>query len=355
MPTGFPADDELTVLYGESVMDLSPWDYWTVDGQLRPGMDDALRRFERVLARSSQHPGACHFFIHAVEKEQPERAVPCAERLAALMPGAGHIVHMPGHIYIRVGRYMDAVLANEHAVHADESWIQDRDPAPGIYTVGYYPHNYDFLAFAATMLGRGDQAIAAADRVAALIPEGMLGEPGMAFAQHYSKRSLLIRTRFGRWDGILASPDPGEALPHARALWHYARGRAMVAVGDLEASRSELGHLHTAAEGPELNGVRLEFNASQDILRIAALVLASRIAEAEGRPDDAIAQLREAVRQEDDLLYGEPPEWTVPVRQELGQVLRDAGRPGEAEEAFREDLDLFPDNTLVLGRSCGGR
>ena len=344
----FPEDDDIAVLYGESVMDLSPWDYWTDDGQLRPGMEDALSRFESVLEHAPDHPGACHFFIHAVEKVQPERAVPCAERLAALMPGAGHLVHMPGHIYIRVGRYLDAIETNEHAVHADETWIRDRRPSPGMYTSGYYPHNYDFLAFAAVMVGQGDQAIEAADRVAALLPEEMLGDPSMVFVQHYVMRSLLIRARFGRWEEILAALDPGEALPHARAIWEYARGRALIGIGDLEGAKRELARLRAAAEGSALSGVRLEFNESQEILGIAERVLAGRVEEAEGRHDSAAEFLRDAVRGEDTLLYGEPPEWTTPVRQELGEVLLAAGRPDEVEEAFRGDLDRFPENGWSL-------
>lgn len=171
-------DADIAALAAESLMDLRPWDYWTAEGEPQPGIADALSLLEEVLAREPDHPGACHFFIHAVEKVYPERAVPCAERLAALMPGAGHIVHMPGHIYIRVGRYLEAVEANEHAVHADETYIQDQNPALGMYTAGYYPHNYDFLAFAAMMIGRSGDAIAAAENVTGLLPEELFRGPG---------------------------------------------------------------------------------------------------------------------------------------------------------------------------------
>ena len=344
----YPADDDVRVLYAESIMDLRPWDYWTADGELQPGMSGALAHLEAVQERSPEHPGACHFFIHAVEKEEPERAVACAERLAELMPGAGHIVHMPGHIYIRVGRYLDAIETNEHAAHADESWIRDRRPRPGMYTAGYYPHNYDFLAFAALMAGRGQQAVDAADELASLIPEEMLGAPGMTFTEHYSQRSLLVRVRFARWDEILAEPAPPEELAHARAVWRYARGRALAATGDPDAAEGELEALRAAAEGEELRGVRLEFNPSQDILAVAVRVLAGRIAEARGRWDEAVGHLREGARLEDALLYGEPPEWTVPVRQELGEVLLAADRPAEAGAAFRAVLDRFPANGWSL-------
>ena len=344
----FPEDDDIVVLYGESIMDLSPWDYWTVANELRPGMDVALARITAVLERSPQHPGACHFFIHAVEKVQPQRAVACAEQLAAQMPGAGHLVHMPGHIYIRVGRYLDAVLANEHAVHADETFIQDRRPAPGMYTFGYYPHNYDFLAFAALMIGREEQAIDAADKVASLIPAEALLDPAVTYPQHYVIRSALVRIRFDRWQEILAMPDPGSSLPHARAIWNYAQGRAMLANGNLAGAKQALTRVQEFATGSELANARLEFNPSQSILSIASAVLAGLIAEAEGNLETALESLRLAVSTEDALLYGEPPEWTVPVRQELGEVLLAADMASAAETVFLEDLDHFPENAWSL-------
>ena len=344
----YPGDDEISVLYGESLMDLRPWDYWTAEGEPQPGISEALDHLTRVVERSPEHPGACHFYIHAVEKVYPERAVPCAERLASLMPGAGHLVHMPGHIYIRVGRYEDAIEANEHAVHADEQWIRDQRPGMGMYTAGYYPHNYDFMAFAALMSGRSEQAVAAAERLTSLAPEQMFGAPGMSFLQHWLTRPLQIRVRFEQWEEILAEPAPPENLLHARAIWRYARGRALAATGRTDEASRELARLEELARSPDLEGVGMEFNTSHDILAIPVDVLAGRIAQAEGRMDEAVEHLREAVRHEDALLYGEPPEWTVPVRQELGEVLLAAGRPDEAVRTFREDLERFPDNGWSL-------
>ncbi|HKJ03889.1 MAG TPA: hypothetical protein VJ997_15590, partial [Longimicrobiales bacterium] len=267
--TRHPEDPEVVVLYGESLMDLRPWDYWTADGRPKPGIEDALAGFERVIARDPKHPGACHFFIHAVEKVYPRRAVACAERLADLMPGAGHLVHMPGHIYVRVGRYEEAVEANMHAVHADETYIRDQMPGMGMYTAGYYPHNYDFLAFAASMIGRGAVAVEASDKVAALIPEEMFGAPGMDFLSHWSTRPYQVRVRFARWDELLATPPPPASRPHARAMWHYARGRALAATGDVPGARAHLDTLRTVAAGPALAGVRMEYNLSTDLLGIA--------------------------------------------------------------------------------------
>jgi tetratricopeptide (TPR) repeat protein len=344
----YPDDQDVAVLYSESLMDLSPWNYWTRDGEPRPGTAIIVTNLERVLAANANHPGACHFYIHAVEATYPGRAVPCAERLAALMPGAGHIVHMPGHIYIRVGRYLDAVKANEHAVHADETFIRDQHPGAGTYTVGYYPHNYDFLAFAAAMAGSSKQSIRAADKLASLVPREMLGAPGMAFMQHHLTRPLQLRVRFGQWNEILRAPAPPDSLLHASAMWHYARGRALAAHGNVREADAELAQLHRAAIDPRLAGVKLEFNESPAILRIAEHVLAGRIAAKRGSYTEAVSHLRTAAELEDGLTYGEPPDWTVPVRHDLGAVLLAASRPAEAERVYREDLKRFPENGWSL-------
>lgn len=344
----FPDDAEARTLYAESVMDLSPWYYWNRDGSPRPQTPELLAQLEQVIAANPDHPGANHFYIHAVEAVQPERAVAAAERLANLMPGAGHLVHMPGHIYIRVGRYQDAIQANLHAVHADETFIRDQNPAFGVYVAGYYPHNYDFLAFAASMIGRSAQAIGAADKMASLAPQDMLREPGMTFLQHHQTRRLQLRVRFGRWDEILEVPAPADDLPHARAMWHYARGRALAARGDVPGAETELARLRATAQDPQVASLRLEFNTVGAVLGIATEVLAGHIAAAKGDSQGAVSHLREAARLEDELVYGEPPEWSVPVREELGVVSLEAGRPKVAEQAFRADLERFPENGWSL-------
>jgi tetratricopeptide (TPR) repeat protein len=344
----FPESTEAGVLFAESIMDLSPWNYWTADGEPRPGVRDALQRLENVLAADPNHPGACHFFIHAVEAIAPERAVPCAERLASLMPGAGHLVHMPGHIYVRVGRWADAIAANEHAVHADESYIQDQRPGVGTYTAGYYPHNYDFMAFAAAMAGRSEQAIGAAEKVASLVPAEMLHSGQLPFLQQFIMRPLQQKVRFGRWDEVLTAPAPADGLPYSAALWHFSRGVAFAGTGNLRAAERELVGVRAAAEGPELEGVNLEFNSAQSLLRMAVGILEGRIAAEKGEVEDAIRALNRAAAEEDALTYGEPPEWAVPVRQELGTVLLEAGRFPEAEAAFRRDLARHPENGWSL-------
>lgn len=340
----FTDDQEAKTLYAESLMDLSPWDYWTADGKPKPNTIMLLSQLEQVLAAEPDHPGANHFYIHALEAVEPEWALAAAERLADLMPGAGHLIHMPGHIYIRVGRYEDAIRANEHAVHADETYIRDHNPAVGIYVLGYYPHNYDFLAFAASMIGREAQAIAAVDKIAALVPQELVHKPDMAFLQHHQTRKLQMRVRFGRWDELLNVEGPPENLPHARAMWLYAHGRALAARGHLKAADATLTKLRTIAQDPQVRSLRLEFNNSAAVLGIAVEVLAGHIAAAKGDLPGAISHLREGARLEDALVYGEPPEWTVPVREELGVVLLKAGCPDEAAQVFHEDLKRFPNN-----------
>ncbi len=343
-----PADLEMAVLYAESLMDLRPWDYWTEQGTPKPGIGEALSRLERVLAQRPDHPGACHFYIHAVEEIYPERAVPCAERLANLMPGAGHLVHMPGHIYIRVGRYLEAVDANQHAVHADETYIQDQHPGMGMYTAGYYPHNYDFLAFAAMMIGRSATAIDAAEKVTSLLPAELFGSPGMDFLQHWSARPLQMEVRFGRWQDILDRPSPPAEYAFARGIWHYARGRALVATHELSAAAEELESLRALTAGEKLAGLKMEFNQASDLLAVAERVLSAWYMLAADRSAAAVEAMSEAVRLEDGLLYGEPPEWSVPTRQDLGSVLLRAGQFERAEQAFREDLAKFPENGWSL-------
>jgi tetratricopeptide (TPR) repeat protein len=240
------------------------------------------------------------------------------------------------------------VAINEHAAHADETWIRDQRPGPGFYLAAYYPHNYDFLAFAASMLGRSAQTIDAADRNAAAVPRDLLGAPGYTLLQHHLTKRLQARVRFARWDELLAEPKPADTLPHAVGIWHYARGRALAASGDTTSASAELEALRALAGNPELAPQRMEYNTSGAVLGVAVEVLAGHLAQAHGDLAAAVAHLEEAVRREDALTYGEPPEWTVPPRQDLGAVLLAAKRPRDAERAFREDLAKFPENGWSL-------
>lgn len=335
---------EVAVLYAESVMNTMPWDYWQDDKTPKPEFKNALAALEFAMGENPDHPGACHFYIHGVEKYYPERAVPCAERLAALMPGAGHIVHMPGHIYIRVGRYADAIEANKHAVHADETYIQDRRPGMGVYTAGYYPHNYDFMAFAASMIGDCELSIEAASQVRDVIPVELLGDPNLTFVQHYYTRPLQMLAGCERWEDILQYEEPAEDLEYARQIWHYARGRALVATGQHEKARADLAAIRQARIDEKFEGMVIEPNEATAILAIAESVLEGWIVNAEGDFNAAVKHMNKAVVAEDNLLYGEPPEWSVPVRHDLGQMQLRAGASNEAAKTFRAALEKFPAN-----------
>ncbi len=342
----FPGDDDALALRGEALMLLSPWDYWQ-DGELKPHMQRAVEGFQRVVERNPRHVGACHFFIHSVEEVEPERAVECAERLPDLMPGAGHIVHMPAHVYIRVGRYNDAVATNHHAAHADQAMIGDMAP-DGIYRLGYVPHNHHFRWFAAEMAGRSEEAIAAAKETATRVDRSLMDAPGMEALQHYLVTPLFAYVRFGRWDAILASEKPAE-LPYPHGVWRYARALALVSTDRLGKADRELRALEQIRRDPSLEEAMIwGINSAAAVLEIASEVVKGELAAARGEHAAAEEHLRRGVALEDELLYDEPPTWHLPVRQRLGASLLEAGRPEEAEAVYREDLDRFPENGWSL-------
>jgi tetratricopeptide (TPR) repeat protein len=330
----FPADDDATVIYAESMMNLTPWVYWTKEEAPLPGTTEIVGGLERVLARNPKHPGACHLYIHTVESAFPERAVACAERLAALMPSAGHIVHMPAHIYLRVGRYDDAIRANEHAVHADETYIADQR-AQSFYTIAYYPHNYHFLAFAAILAGRESRALEAARAAASKIPLDIAATaPDLQLLVAYPHLTL---SAFGRTADVLREPLPRSDLRLATGLAWYARGMALAATGRITDARAALDTVRATSAA-------LTTYPGDPVLRIAERVLGAEMASRTGKLADAIALLRDATDIEDGLTYMEPPYWHQPVRHLLGAALLSANRPAEAERVFREDLDRFPKN-----------
>ena len=342
----FPADLDVATLYAEALMDLRPWNYWNrADGTPYPGTTTIVSQLERVIAANPNHPGACHFYIHAVEAVAPEKAVPCAERLAALMPGAGHLVHMPAHIYIRVGRYADAITANVHAVHQDEVFIEGQKPQ-GVYPVGYYPHNYHFLALAATMAGRSAQAIEAANRTAATTPVEVA--KAVPFVEPYLHYPYLTLVTFGRWDDLLAKPLPPADLPYSRAMAQYARGVALAAKGQFAAAQAALDTVKQIAAA----GIRAYASAGWTTpstnLQIAEHALAGEIAARQGKHDEAAAHFRAAQKIEDEQLYTEPPDWYYPIRHSLGAVLLKARKAAEAEALYRQDLQRFPENGWAL-------
>ena len=330
----YPADLDAATLFAEALMDLRPWAYWAPDGKAYPGTNEAVAALESVLAKRPAHPGANHYYIHAMEAtKSPERAEAAADRLRTLMPGAGHMVHMPGHIYMRVGRYADASAVNEEAIVADEDYIA-QCRAQGMYPIGYYPHNIHFLWSAASMEGRSERAIAAARKVAAQVTDESMDklplQAGFRVVPYYAL------TRFGRWDVYL------------KGTWHYARGIAFAGKGQLDEAEKELAEVKSIAGGTALDFTLFSPNKAAAIFAIAPEALAGVIALKKKDFDAAIAHLERAVRLDDGLVYTEPAEWHYPPRELLGAALLDAGRAHEAETVYWDDLRRNPENGWSL-------
>jgi tetratricopeptide (TPR) repeat protein len=346
----WPDDPDAQVLAAEALMDLSPWDYWYEDGSPRPDAEALLGRLLPVTEDHLEHAGACHFYIHAVEKFYPERAVPCAERLAGLMPGAGHIVHMPSHIYIRVGRYADAIESNQGAVHAHG--MQDvpaPDRGPDEFDQGYGSHNYHFLSFAAQMAGNEDLALATARELESRVDPDMMRMPGLGALQHYLVTPLRVMVRFGMWEEVLAEPAPPEDLPYAVGTWRYARGMAYARTDRPDEATAELCELRALLAGDALQGVSVwELNSAHALLSIGERVLTGETEAARGNTGAAIVALGAGVEMETALTYDEPPPWHLPVRHVLGAVLLDAGRSAEAAAVYTESLEQFAENGYAL-------
>jgi tetratricopeptide (TPR) repeat protein len=343
----FPDDLDAATLFAEALMNLHPWDLYAHDGAPKPWTPEILSVLERVLARNPDHIGAIHFYIHATEaSNEPRRAEKYADRLGRLAPGAGHLVHMPSHTYIRTGRYLDAMRANERATKADESYIS-QCRAQGLYPLAYVPHNWHFLWASASLAGNSAAAIRAALETDSKVHREHMAEMGSL--QHYSLLPLFAYLRFGRWEQILAAPAPADGLPYRLGVWHYARGLAFARSGRVEEATNELSALKRARLRPDLERVTIwDINPAEAILAIAEEALAGEVNAARGRYDRAVRLLRRAVRLEDALKYQEPSDWHFPARHALGAVLLEAGRPAEAEDVYREDLRRNPDNGWSL-------
>jgi tetratricopeptide (TPR) repeat protein len=343
----FPDDLDARTLYAESLMDLRPWNYWTRDGAPQPGTAEIQAALETVLAAHQSHPGALHLWTHLWEPtDTPERAEAEADRLLPLMPGAGHIVHMPAHIYQRVGRHADVIKANLLAAQADEDYIA-QCKAQGLYPLAYYPHNLHFIWMGASASGRKQLALDSAQRLASAIPPEALGS--VPILQGFIVVPYWAMVRFAEWDRILADPGPRHETPFTKGVWHYARAMAYTAKNQLNAAEQERVKLTALVADPSLKGqTTFSNNTGEAILRIAPEVVAGEIAARRGQWDTAILHLDRAVRYEDGLIYQEPPDWHAPVRQNLAAVLLAAGRADEAEAVSWEDLKKNVDNGWSL-------
>jgi tetratricopeptide (TPR) repeat protein len=345
----FPDDADAATLFAEALMDLTPWNYWTKDGQSTDHTDEIVTTLESVMARNPNHPGANHYYIHATEASQnPERAIPAAERLATLVPDAGHLVHMPAHVYWRTGRYHDAVTANQHAIHSDEglNFMPDRRGG-SLYPALYYPHNIHFLFAASSMGGNSALALEAARKLVGGVPAETYRS--FPFLEDFPPTALFALMRFGKWDDILNEPQPPDELKYTTGIWHYARGTALLRQGKLDDAEKELAPLKELAQSQEMQEFGLSsFATAGQLLTIAANTLEGEIAAAKGDAEHAIEHLQDAVNIQDELPYIEPPAWFMPVRQALGAALLDAGKPAEAEAVYREDLKQYPRNGWSL-------
>lgn len=360
-----PDDLDARVFRAEALMDLQPWDYY--DEQLRPkgGTAEAVSLLESVIAKNPDHAGALHLYVHAVEASaDPQRGVVAADRLRTLIPGSGHLVHMPAHIYARVGRWHDAVVANQVAIDADRKYLSMcRGNYKGVYPLGYVPHNPHFLWFAASMEGASRIAQEAARETAERVnlPD-LMRQPGFAGLQHYWMTPWFDDVRFGRWDAIRARPNPAPDLPYVTAIWHYAQAMAAVRQKRLDEATAHHAALARLSLDPVMDTLLVwdRYPLSHGA-RIAERTVRSELALARGDPEAAIVALEEALAIEAKIPYDEPPAWHVPVRQTLGAALLGAGRAPEAEAVFREELRRNPGNgwslkglTLALERQQDG-
>ena len=341
----YPEDTDAMTLFAEALMVLRPWDYWRADGRPQPGTEDIVTTLEAALQHHPDHPGACHYYIHAVEASQdPQRGLPCAKRLPSLMPGAGHLVHMPAHIYMRVGLYREASERNANAATVDHEYLL-RHPLEGNYASGYYAHNLHFLNASLTMEGRSAEALQAArDLLSKISVDEIVKEPSLEW---YAPTLLLTMARFGQWGELIRQPPPPKALRYTTGIWHYVRGLAFAATTRFGSAEGELSNLRKSLK-VMARAKTAEAKINHTLLKIAERVLAGEIAARKGHFEAGIQALRDALHLEATVPYSEPPFWFQPVRHNLGAVLLLAGRASEAESVYREDLRLNPENGWAL-------
>lgn len=341
----YPTDTDVAVLYAEAVMDLRPWDLWSSNGEPRPETPIVLDLLENVLAQQASHPGANHLYVHAVEASpSPQRAIGAADRLRTLMPGSGHMVHMPAHIDVRTGKWAQAADQNELSMSVDKTY-QTASPKQDFYAV-YMLHNPHFLSFACMMEGRRERALQAAQQMLAAVPSEFL-QHAAPLVDPFMSIEYQVLVRFGQWDEVLALPAPRAELPISIAMWHFARATALAAKQDIQAAEQEQALFRQAVAKVPDDAVGA-INKAADILQVAEHVLAGEIAFQKSDIETAVTLLNEGLVAESKLLYMEPPEWIQPVRHSLGAVLVSAQRWEEAEQVYRDDLSQWPENGWAL-------
>jgi tetratricopeptide (TPR) repeat protein len=343
----FPNDMDIAALYADALMNEHPWDLFEKNGPAKPWTGNILSTIEKILAKDPNHPGANHLYIHAMEASpEPSKALPSADKLQDMIPAAGHMVHMPSHIYIRTGHYHKGVLTNEKAVEVDSTYVA-QCKATGFYPMLLYPHNIHFMAACAFLEGNSKKALDAAWKISRKADRKYLSE--LATVQHYYIIPYYVMVHLGKWNDILNLPMPGESLKYPRAIWHYARGMAYAAKNDLENAGSELASVKKYLEDESLKSFRIwDLNSAHEVINIAALILEAEIAMFKKQYDQSVTLLQKAVVIEDGLMYQEPPDWFFSTRHSLGHVLLQAGRYAEAEKVYLDDMKTYPENGWAL-------
>ncbi len=335
----FPGDVDIASMYADALMNLSPWNYWEADGlTLKAPVGKLVETLGRALAKARNHPYAIHLYIHAMEASKaPERAEVYADRLGAQIPGAGHLLHMPFHIYFRTGRFRDAIAVNENAVAADEAYLaRAGSEASEMYAFGYYPHNVHSLLESARMAGDAKTALVASRKLPGLLSDSVTA--AVPWVQMIEAAPYFAHAQFSDPAITLREPDPGNRFPYVKAMWHYARGVALAARGDTNAARREADAIAVIGKDEDISALDAGGVPASELLRLARRVVAGRIAQAEHNYERAVGEFRQAVKIQDSLFYMEPPFWYYPVSQSLGAALLQADRFTDAETVFRESL-----------------
>jgi tetratricopeptide (TPR) repeat protein len=346
--TNYPDDLDAATLFAESLMNLVPWNYWTEYGEPRPETAELVEVLESVMERDSYHPGATHYYIHTMENSpNPQRAEEAADNLSELNIQIGHMIHMPSHIYARIGRWHDASVANQKAIAADEAYLAAYE-VEGLVPLLYYPHNVHFLSWTAGMEGRGALAYEAARDLVAETPRELA--PDLLFLNSFLSMPMLTLVRFERWDEVLAEPQPPAESLYETAIWHYARGLAFAAQGQMDEASQEAASLDEIALSEEAQALEAPeaFFPGASMMEVSNNILQAEVALLQGQDDEAIGRLEEAVAMQDALPYFEPPHWFTSARLNLGKALLDLDRPQEAEAVYRADLEEYPNNGWAL-------
>jgi len=341
----YPNDLDASTIFAESLMDLHPWDYWLKDGTPQAWTPEILSTLERVIHMDPNHHGANHLYIHAVEaSKNPEQALASADKLRFLAPGAGHLVHMPAHIYIRVGKYHEGSLANVRAVKSDEEYINQCNQQ-GFYPLSYYPHNYHFLWATATLEGDSKTAIDAAIKTSQKPPDSLMDVCGYQTLQHFAAIPLYAYVTFGKWDQILNYAEPQDKRPYPKSVWHYARAMAFIAKNDLKEAQKEISELEILRNNKSIEELSIwGINSAGNLVKIAYEVSMGELEAKRKNYSEAITHLTKAVKFEDQLRYDEPPTWFYPCRQNLGAVLIAADRFLDAQKVYEKNLREIPEN-----------